>query len=206
MVKSLSSPVALNKNNSMLDHLNSIYHVFEKYFLYDGSGKIGVFNNKDVKIDLSKDSNGEFKILTHLIGYDENNIFNEESVLPCNNDAVYIYCNENCITRTIKLGDKYPCLYRGNKIHWILDIIKLADNHDPRVVVFGETRRDRRRNRDNHYVHLRYQSGRIDYNVLLKKFPNYYLLITSYPVVYPRKKKELNKKYDSYQAQTRYSI
>lgn len=211
MPDKISPPVAYDEHRNMKRHLKLLVDVFYNEF---GSKRViprPKFRGKQVFVDLkTKSPSGHPKQFIHLIGFDKKEInFTERSVLACTNDDSSSSCNENCINKKCEFIEciylngekkkKYPCLYRGARIIWINQIIELANKNSECVKVFEETFFYKGVPETD--VHLRYIKGSIDYDVILKKQGNKYVLKTAFPVIYPEKKKDLDQKYTFYLSQ-----
>ena len=211
MNEKVTEPLSLDDHQDMNKHIRILKNAFYDEFGSKRAIPRPKFKGKEVYVDLiNKSPNGFPKKFIHLIGFDKSEInFNENSVLACTNDISALSCNENCINKQCEYiesvysnGDikkKYPCLYRGVRIIWINQIIALANNNSEYVKVFEETYFSKGKQEAD--IHLRYIEGTIDYDVILNRHKNKYILKTAFPVIYRRKKKDLDKKYHFYLSQ-----
>jgi len=88
------------------------------------------------------------------------------------------------------------------RIHWIPEIIQLANNSDPDIKTWTKPEKDSKGNRIyKHYI--RYESGMVDYVVILKEERKQgqvymYKFLTGFPVFLKRNKIEFDKDYQKY--------
>lgn len=143
---------------------------------------------KQIYVDCKNWINFKSETFYHLISLseNENKIFN---VFPCNNDISYSFCNENCFNKNIQVQLKSNnsirtiCLYRGQYLSWINDIIKLANNLHNNITY----------NIENNKFLLRYHDTSVDYLLVFDKINKDFIRLTSaYPVFYTAKKHYLN--------------
>lgn len=120
------------------------------------------------------------------------------SVLPCNNDVSFEYCDENCIKllRLVEIKNKGEtraiCLYRLSHLPWIMDVIKLANDKSSFVACWVE-KGDHNRSK----LYVRYKKGTADYVLIFSNEKKYYRLLTAYPVFMVRDRKKFDQNHIS---------
>jgi hypothetical protein len=125
------------------------------------------------------------------------------TAFPCNNDISYELCTNKCDCSKALTEFQYlmrgECPYRLARVHWIPEIIKLANQNDPNVKSWTQIETDiKKRVLKKHYI--RYESGIYDYVIILKEeWENQklkmYTFITGFPVFLKRNKIQFDKNY-----------
>ncbi len=119
-------------------------------------------------------------------------------IFPCNNDSAYTKCDKNCIRGThqvtVKGQLRNVCYYRAQMVHWVNEIILMANEEHPDIKWWKKP--EKLSGRDNLYI--RYQHEEIDYLVIFAVKPHKYELITGYPIFYINSKAEYDKDYAAY--------
>ena len=139
MNRKVTSPIKYSNEGRMEEHIQLLKDSFEREFKFIDANDRPTFYGKPVHIEMSFLSpNGFPQSFIHLIGFDAKDVnFDEKSVLACANDESSLSCDNNCLLKHYEYVErvypdgntkkKYPCLYRGARIVWINQIIKLAD-------------------------------------------------------------------------------
>ncbi|GIN71113.1 hypothetical protein J14TS2_15880 [Bacillus sp. J14TS2] len=201
---SLTKPLLL-QHGSVEENFAYTYHIFDKAFMQQKSRPR--FEGKFIYFEISKIANGITypypEKLMHIASLTEKR---EHTIFPCTNDISNIECLNKCTlakahTWFIPLK-RNECLYRMARIHWIPEIIKLANRKDLRVKIWIEKKRDKR-NKVVEKTFLRYQEGIVDYLIILKNKLDkgsltYYIFETAFPVFLIRSKSQYDKKYEEY--------
>lgn len=123
---------------------------------------------------------------------------NKYTLFPCTNDISMENCVNKCdlssALQSYGTYQRWECLYRLSRIHWIKEIISLANEDDENVYVFTEEKNDGKKKFND--ISIRYQFGIDDYLIVLRerKREGDLLFITAYPVVSKKKKNDLDKK------------
>lgn len=131
----------------------------------------------------------------HIVSLEERHRFNK--VLPCNNDSSINCCNQNCNKKTNVVTIKYGtecrsiCLYRASRIHWIIEIISLANISDSDVKVWKKPGTSK----ESDKLYLRYNNDGADFVIVFSVEKRFYRLISAFPVFYLSEKETFDKEY-----------
>lgn len=183
----LSNGKDLNKN---IEELNKIF--LELY----GSLKNNpiMFDGQRVFVDLTSFAEMKHEFFWHLSSLSQNEKFN---VFPCRNDVSRKYCNENCINRTKvimlpKNRESRFCMYRGIRIHWLKEIIRMANECDPYINIWEKE--------GHKYIRYKKEMDNIDeeYIVVLKIMRESFRFVSCYPVFYINASKDFETDYKSF--------
>ena len=129
----------------------------------------------------------------HIISLNNDEKYN---LFPCTNDISNEICENNCTSHSalprFQAYNRWECMYRLSRIHWIPEIIQLANIDDPDVYIFTENKNDGKHKFVDY--NIRYLCGVDDYLIILRAESRRsdLLFITAYPVVSVRKKEDLN--------------
>lgn len=128
----------------------------------------------------------------------------EYTIFPCNNDLSYEICTNKCdeteALNIYKNIHRSECIYRLSRVHWIPEIINLANKRDPNITAW--TKKDKDKNKNLIYKrYIRYECGIDDYIVILKEkrkrnVVKFYEFITAFPVFYKRNKKQYKEDFE----------
>lgn len=202
----LSTLLPLKYSSSFHDNIDCLYKYFQDEIMDQKTRKrlFGEF----IFIDCNRWTKHKNDLFWHIISLHKNERFN---ILPCNNCISYSLCpDDNCINMNEKITlnsgeNRNICLYRGVRIVWINDIIELANNGDPDIMIWKEDIKDKKYNKK---VYIRYKKNNIDYAVVFEeryrrdgKIRDYFL-ITAFPTFYINKKKTFDKSYIEYMKKT----
>lgn len=142
--------------------------------------------------------------LMHIIS---NDIDNELDILPCTNDVASFICNTQCKIRKANIDfhiiDRQECYFRMARIHWIPEIINLANINYPNIKLWEEVKiSDRKRNKNVTKTYIRYQDKLTDYIIILRNREmngqlNNYIFETAYPIFFERAKIQFDKGYEN---------
>ncbi|WP_018934320.1 hypothetical protein [Gracilibacillus lacisalsi] len=204
MYGKLSSP-RLITGNTLMEVVTNIESNFYNVFMNKSARSN--YNNKFIFFNINKEYKGEKlrfpERFLHICSIEDKNHY---TIFPCNNDATYYQCNAKCdITRSHlefrKLG-RSQCLYRMTRIHWIPEIINLANKNDEGITVWTKPEKDRNRN-DVFKHYIRYESQLVDYVVILKEDIRggsvyKYEFISAFPVFTKRNKEQFEKDFNHY--------
>ena len=198
----ISEPLNLNRK-TLEDNLVYVYDIFRETFIDNRP----TFQNKFIYFEYSKRSKGityHFpERFMHLVSLEDNS---KVDVLPCTNDIASSTCNNLCDFKNahslfvpLKRND---CLYRMARIHWIPEIIVLANKNDFRVKIWTQKQRNRKRKIIEN-TFLRFQENAIDYVIILAPSKkngrvSHYILKTAFPVFFKRTKKQYDQMYEKY--------
>lgn len=127
---------------------------------------------------------------------------------PCTNDVTKIYCKYRCNCNHednfLKDEDRVPCLYRADRIPWLLNILKLV-NEEKKDNIKVWTYFDNKK-KEKH-LKVRYENDKLDVDYILIFRISYnkdmsgissYRLVTSYPVVLKSYKDRFDREYSNY--------
>lgn len=157
------------------------------------------YNNKFIFFDTSRIT-GNFELkyperFIHITSLDDSDKYN---VFPCTNDLSFENCYNKCSSESdifsYHLIGRWECLYRLSRIHWIREVIDLANSYDSQITEWDVPECDNRRG--TYYKRfIRYNCGIDDYVIILKDEGKSYRFITAFPVVSKKKKTEYEAQY-----------
>ncbi len=133
----------------------------------------------------------------HIISLEEKHKF--WKFLPCNNESAMSKCNQNCNNGNNSIEIKYGsecrnlCLYRASRIHWVVEIIELANKMDSDLQVWLKPG-----NNNSNKLYLRYNKEGADFVVIFSAEKKFYRLISAFPVFYLSEKENFEKEYALY--------
>ncbi|MCM3620530.1 hypothetical protein M3936_23530 [Sutcliffiella horikoshii] len=200
----LSIPLEISTPKNISDTLDELYLFFKDNIL-DRDKRIKLFG-KDIFIDCGKGKwiRGKNEVFWHLTSLKKREKFN---VLPCSNCKSSSICPQNCLEPTIEVmlsnGEKRNiCIYRGRRINWFIDVVRMANEKDENVQTWRE---NLGQGKFKLFLRFRHQSG--DYVVIFeekwrRKELIQYRLLSAFPVFYINKKREFDKKFREYQNKT----
>lgn len=141
--------------------------------------------------------------LLHIIS---NDISSDLDILPCINDPASVICKTKCKIRfanfTFNLLGRQECYFRMARIHWIPEIINLANLNSENVKVWEEKKGNAKNKKKVTKTFIRYQNDIVDYIIILKnrnkegKLVNY-VFETAFPVFFTRTKEQYNISYNN---------
>lgn len=157
------------------------------------------FRGRDIFFDMDNMFMRMFRMpfplsFMHITSLDDDDKY---SVAPCVNDISTELCGSQCCINdahtSYKVYGRWDCLYRLHRIHWIGEVIALANANDEYIQVFEEEKTDGSKKYTQ--VNIRYNCGMDDYLVILRERKNVgdFIFITAFPVVSKRKKEQLDK-------------
>lgn len=157
------------------------------------------FDGKDIFFDMNKMYRRIFNMPYPLSFMHITSLDNEEkyTLYPCTNDLSYELCESKCnldiAQASFRTYERWECLYRLHRIHWIPEIFTLVDANDEDIQITKETKNDGKKIYTD--VNIRYCCGMDDYLIVLRerKDRGDFLFITAFPVVTKRKKESLDK-------------
>ncbi|MCM3560568.1 hypothetical protein M4D57_18540 [Brevibacillus borstelensis] len=201
----LSSPIPITNHTTNGEILDYLYSIFKENIM-DKAKRPKLFN-KFIFINFSKWIDLKSEVFWHLISLNRNERFN---ILPCNNDVTFMMCPNNCITptETVLLSDgseRNVCYYRGTRIHWINEIIELANKSDEDIKTWKK--KNIIRGIPVQQLYIRFTHGSVDYVIVFEEKYSQsgdvyqYYFVTAFPVFYISKKLEFDQEYQSYQSQ-----
>ncbi|MEA4826904.1 MAG: hypothetical protein VB130_09755 [Clostridium sp.] len=192
----LSPPNLISDGVPLNDYIDMIYSDFYKNFI-DRNNRPLLLGNF---IFLSNEHiDNKLERFWHLISLGNEEKYN---IFPCTNDYAYLRCNTKCEVQnsieSVKQLSRAECMYRMARIHWISEIIDLANKNNKYIKCWTKTSKD---NRQNYFI--RYEKDLIDYVIIFNEVHkkgklNYYKFTTAYPVFYKRMKQQFNEDYSKY--------
>lgn len=195
MKKSKLSPPIYPSSSTITEMIITTAVHFNKIFMQKDSRPY--YNGKFVFFDINKKFNDiilpqpeRFMHISSIVDKEKYTIF------PCNNDFAYELCPNQCnmenALKEYRSIHRIECIYRLSRIHWIPEVINLANNNDLNIMTWTEKCKDKNKNlMYKHYI--RYECGMDDYVVILKekrreKIIRSYEFITAFPVFFKRNK------------------
>ncbi|AKS37432.1 hypothetical protein NP92_02960 [Anoxybacillus gonensis] len=200
----LSQPLILT-GNTIIDKIINLELIFSNLFM--DKDKRPLYRGKFIFFDMNKLYKGMQLMFPerfmHICSIEDKPAY---TIFPCNNDIAYYLCQNKCVN-TNALTDfqkinRSECPYRMSRIHWIPEVIQLANNSDPDITTWTKPEKDNNGNRIyKHYI--RYESGTVDYVVILKEERKkgqvyMYKFMTGFPVFTKRNKIQFEKDYQKY--------
>lgn len=197
----LSDPIYYEGNSSEERIKNGLKHFSEIFLKKEIKPE---YRNKMIFFDMSSIYKRYINLgmperFAHIISLDNEDKY---TVDPCNNNDISIEqcengCNDSKIFKFQNYG-RWECLYRLYRVHWVREVIDLANQNDPDIITWQIDDNDG-------YDHfqkekIRYHCGMDDYLIVLKdrKKIGDYMFITAFPVASKRKKDSLNREYNTY--------
>lgn len=194
----LSRPVIYD-GHSFSEQLQQAMDCFYNSFLKKEARPL--YNNKKIFFDMKK----EHKAFTfsyperflHIVSIDDDDKYD---LFPCSNDISYENCTNFCEPPSslfmFSALDRWECQYRLSRIHWIKEVIELANNGNRDISEWEE----REYSSKGHYNKrlIRYNCGMDDYLIVLKDRGKDYLFITAYPLLLKRAKARCDKNYRAF--------
>lgn len=137
----LSPPIDITGLTKHSDIENKLYRVFRENIM-DKEIR-SEFKGKFIFVNLKNCIERKSETFWHLISLNSKEKFN---ILPCNNCLSITKCYSNCIEneRRILMNNsdvRNICYYRGIRIHWINEIINLANKGDPDIKIWRVNKR-----------------------------------------------------------------
>lgn len=182
----------------LYENFDKTYSKFQE--IYSDPKKRSRLFGKFVFIDYKEFIERKSKFFWHLSSIDKTEKY---TVNPCTNEVPigickYInHCEEETSDDLIEILDRIPCIYRGSRIAWIDEVIKLATLKSKLVKVWKVDNRKKSKTK----LKVRFQEGTADYIIIFEEDNNRnsYRLITAFPVVLKGSKRKFDKQYERYQ-------
>ena len=118
-------------------------------------------------------------------------------MFPCTNDPAFELCENQCAGYSAYHNytalNRWECVYRLSRIHWIREVIDLANRNDTYITEWDVVEVDKGTKYNKRFI--RYCQGIDDYVVILKERKRDYMFITAFPVVTKDKKNEFDRQY-----------
>ncbi|MCY7988539.1 hypothetical protein P8844_06150 [Bacillus spizizenii] len=192
--------------NERLKNLNA--HFYEIFMEKDARP---TFNDKFIFFDMNKHYKGITlpfpERFMHICSIEDKNY----SMFPCNNDFTFALCSNKCqmssALSSFKKINRTECLYRMARIHWIPEIIILANGNDENIYKWIKEKTLKKGKKEK-IQFIRYKDEKTDYVILLeiverKKEIINYKFKTAYPVFLKNNILEFNADYEKYQKKTK---
>lgn len=134
---------------------------------------------------------------------------NHHTIFPCNNDESLIHCqnkcDSSCADEHFQLLKRNECYYRMARIHWIPEIINLANASNPSTQVWIESKSPNGKRFEKTFI--RFQEGLVDYIIILRHVIRsgtftHYALESAFPVFLKRNKIQFTKDFEAYTKNT----
>lgn len=196
--KSKLSPPIVYEGNSIAEMFSAgMNHFYNTFLKKEVKPK---FKGKDIFFDMDKMYHRFFSMpypisFMHITSLDNEDKY---TTFPCTNDISMENCVNECNLSSAlphyMTYQRWECLYRLARIHWIKEIIILANADDENVYIFTEVKNDGSRKFND--INIRYKCGIDDYLIVLRerKREGDLLFITAFPVISKKKKITLDKK------------
>ncbi|WML26271.1 hypothetical protein [Neobacillus sp. OS1-33] len=204
----LSPPRQLH-GASILEKINNIFYEFNEIFIKkEGrpylNGKFIFFNISTKYKGRSFSYPERFMHACSIIEKDTHTMF------PCNNDISYELCHNKCQCNQaldeFQVINRGECLYRLARIHWVPEVIELANQKDERIRAWSQNETDSKKNKiRKHYI--RYECGMDDFLIIFKedwrnKTLVKYDFITAFPIFLKHNKEQYDKNYAKFKKST----
>ena len=190
LLSSIKSIPYLN-NNTVLDY----YTFFKKEIVYPKNSNHNILFGGEIYYNLRSKDEILFvaDIFWHIISRENTTKYD---IPGCNNITKNFNCDNNCYTHDLLTPNskRFLCPYRLSMIHWIPEILILANNSSPHIKIWDNLHKNKRHIRRK--IWFKYEN--VSYIIILEKFnhPKYsYKFITAFPIFYTRAKKKLLKEY-----------
>lgn len=191
----LSEPIIYNGSTIQEMLTMGMDHFYKSFLQKDIKPK---YKGKDIFFDMDKMYRHRLVMpypiaFMHIVSLDNDDKYN---LFPCTNDISSEICENNCtLDRSLShfyTYGRWECMYRLSRIHWIPEIINLANEDDPDIYTFQEEKNDGKHRFIDH--NIRYLCGVDDYLIILREYERRddFYFITAYPVVSVTKKERLN--------------
>ncbi len=202
---SLSDILIFDESN-LEDNMRYVFNLFNEKFINKTNRPR--YNGNFIYFETNRALHGRTlpypEKLMHIIS---NDIRDELDVLPCTNDPASLICNTQCSIRLANIDfhmiDRQECYFRMSRIHWIPEIINLANLNYSFVKTWEEEKnlKQRGKNKKVTKTFIRYQNGLIDYLIILRNREkegqlSNYIFETAFPVFFKRAKKQYDKSYN----------
>lgn len=200
----ISSP--LNFIHSELEkNISLVIDNFKPIFLFKDSRPN--FNGRFIYFDMNR-VYGNITLpqperLMHILSLEP---IKEYTIFPCNNDISFNHCINkcelSCANSNFKILNRSECYYRMARIHWIPEIINLANENNPNIKIWIK----KKKSGNGKWIEktfIRYQEGIVDYVIILRHvikngvFTNYYFE-SAFPVFLKRNKIQYDKEFKRY--------
>ena len=176
---------------------NHFYHIFCKKEVKP------LYNGMPIFFNMDKNYNELISLpwperIMHLISLSEKKV----PIYPCNNDISFESCNCKCIIEDALISfvflDRFECLYRLSRIHWIPEIIKLA-NDGNKDISSWDALKSAKGQAPSIHRHIRYCCGVDDFLIILKfrKKLNDYQFVTAYPLFIKKDKERYTEEFNN---------
>lgn len=200
---SLSLPLEL-KQSTIDEKIKFVVENFSEKFLKQENRPL--FKGKPIYFEMSKEHHHMVhpypEKLMHIISLEDKGV---KEILPCINDFSSLICQNKCSLRNalldFQLLQRQECFYRMSRIHWIPEIIELANSNYSHIKVWEEHTLNSKRKKITK-TFIRYQEGLIDYVIILahrKKDGQLvnYIFETAFPLFYERTKKQYDRSFNA---------
>lgn len=200
----LSNPLVL-QGDSVIEKINNSFKIFNSVF---GLRQFRPnFNGKFIFFNTNKLYQGQQLMyperFMHIISIEDKPTY---TIFPCNNDVTYSLCQNKCSPSVAQAEfqkiSRNECFYRLARVHWIPEIINLANSEDSNIKIWIKEEKDHKGKliKKNY---IRYDVGFVDYIIILKEDIKRgtiykYDFVTSFPVFTKRNKDQFEKDYNKF--------
>ena len=195
-VSKLTDPIVYDGDNYK-EQLQQAMDIFFNTFLKKDikplyEGKFIFFDMQKKKGNITLPFSERF---LHIVSLDDEEKY---TMFPCANDVSYELCETECnieyASPFLRAINRWDCPYRLARIHWIKQVIDLANEGNSNITEWDEYDKDSRGQRTVKRL-IRYHCGMDDYVVILLERKNDYYFYTAYPVLTKTKKATYDRKY-----------
>lgn len=201
----LSHPLLLKGSNNF-QLINHAKKIFEEIFIKQKSrpNLDGVFIFFDINAIVNSKTLSLPERFMHICSIIDKHNY---TAFPCQNDITYSQCFNKCsITKALtdfQFIQRTECLFRASRIHWIPEIIRLANSNHNCIKSWATSERSRNGKSIIKKRYIRYEEESVDYVIILQEVWKYktfshYKFITAFPVFLKRNKIQFEQEYTTY--------
>lgn len=136
----LSPPIVLDPNLNIHQQFDYVYNNFFRNHFMNRDARPKLFD-KFIFFKFDKMNDGKPERFWHIVSFEED--IEKYTVNPCANTTEAALCKnlkQDCIEKKAipgnwELNGRTECLYRLARVHWISEIVELANKKDPGVWV-----------------------------------------------------------------------
>jgi hypothetical protein len=202
----LDAVISLDGYKKFEFFIDDAYNIFVEKIqnVYTDNSRKPKLYGKDVFIDFRKYPRDNIypDMFLHLTGFKVDDPSNYKSAYNCTSSPKIIsLCKDNCMDKKIKFIGKndywrVPCIYRTIRMHWINNIINLANQKDSTIKYLETYNKAQGRTE----VKIRFEDTNCDYLLILEKKKSKFSLISAYPLILKGHRKRFEKEYTKYNA------
>lgn len=204
MYYGLSFPKIFSEDDNICHSLVTIYKDFNISFLIKNNRP--KLNGIFIYVD-NKYIYGLNKRFLHSVSIEDKKYFNSD---PCINDLSNVICKTKCKADSdsnihcISIDDRSVCYYRLARVHWITEVINLANENNSNIKIWSKTFKDKTTGQmTTNRRFVWYKNGLASYVIIFEekyKNGNIHMLrfLTAYPVFGRRAERDFINDYNYY--------